>query len=186
MDKKLKVIAFSGSLRKESYTTKLVKAFKASAPSHIEVEFVSIADLPFINQDLEDDLPKSVTDLHNKVKSCDAVLFATPEYNRSYSPVLKNAIDWGSRPQGTNTWNGKPAGVVGCSPYQMGGFGAVNHLRQVLLYVNTATMQQPEFYLNGAADVFDDNGNLSDKETQEHVDNFWKEFSKWIHTIINN
>lgn len=186
MDKKLKVIAFSGSLRKESFTTKLIKAFQTSAPSHIEVEFVKIGDLPFINQDLEDDLPKPVTDLHEKVKACDAVLFATPEYNRSYSPVLKNAIDWGSRPPGNNTWNGKPAGVVGCSPYQMGGFGAVNHLRQVLLYVNTPTMLQPEFYLHGAADVFDNRGKLTDKETQGHIDNFWKEFSKWIEANANN
>ena len=150
---KHQIIAFSGSLRKESYTTKLIKAFQKSAPAGITVEIIDISNLPFINEDLENDLPQAVKDLHEKIKKADAVLLATPEYNRSYSPVLKNAIDWGSRPDGKNSWDGKPADVIGCSPYRHGGFGAVNHLRQVMTYVNMLTMQQPEFYLEEIAEA---------------------------------
>lgn len=180
MKEQLKIIAFSGSLRKESYTTKLLRAFQKSTPSDITVNIIDISDLPFINEDLETDLPQAVKDLHKAIKDADAILFATPEYNRSYSPVLKNAIDWGSRPEGQNMWDKKPAGVIGCSPYRHGGFGAVNHLRQVLLYVNTYTMQQPEFYLEEVADMMDKKGNINNKKTQDYIDTFWTAFEKWI------
>ncbi|RZJ68245.1 MAG: NADPH-dependent oxidoreductase [Flavobacterium sp.] len=177
--KKTRIIAFSGSLRKESYTTQLLRAFAKVTPKNVEFEIIDISDLPFINQDLEENLPTSVKNLHKAIKSADAVLFATPEYNRSYSPVVKNAIDWGSRPQGKNAWDGKPAAVIGCSPYSLGGFGAVNHLRQVMLYVNLATMQQPEFYLSFADDKMDKDDNITDKETQKFVGDFWKAFLEW-------
>lgn len=140
--------------------------------------------MPFINEDLENDLPKAVKDLHEKIKNADAILLATPEYNRSYSPVLKNAIDWGSRPDGKNMWDGKPAGVIGCSPYRHGGFGAVNHLRQVMMYVNMLAMQQPEFYLEEVADILDENGNINNDRTQKYIDDFWTEFVKWIEKFI--
>ncbi|HSD05859.1 NAD(P)H-dependent oxidoreductase [Flavobacterium sp.] len=175
-----KVIAFSGSLRKESYTTKLLKAFQKSAPVGITVEIIDISTLPFINEDLEADLPQPVKDLHAKIKSADAVIFATPEYNRSYSPVLKNAIDWGSRPEGNNLWKTKPATIIGCSPYSLGAFGAVNHLRQVVLYVNLYIMQQPEFYLSFIADSMDEQGNITKKETQDFINGHWKAFGEWI------
>lgn len=158
---KYNILAFSKSLRKESHTTKLVKAFQKSAPKGIIVDIINISILPFINEDLENDLPQSVKDLHKKIKKADVILFAIPEYNRSYSPVLKNAIDWGSRPEVNNMWNKKSTGVIGCSPYRHGGFGAINHLRQVLLYVNTYTMQQREFYLEEIADVMDKEGNIN-------------------------
>lgn len=179
-NQKRKIIAFSGSLRKDSYTTQLLRAFAKAAPTKVDFEIVSIADLPFINQDLETDLPASVKALHKSIKSADAVLFATPEYNRSYSPVIKNAIDWGSRPEGKNAWDGLPAAVIGCSPYSLGGFGGVMHLRQVMTYVNLSVMQQPEFYLPFAADKMDKNDDITDKETAKMVDAFWKAFVKWI------
>lgn len=175
-----KIIAFSGSLREASYTTKLIKAFQKSAPEGITVDIIDISSLPFINEDLENDLPQNVKDLHGKIKNADAILFATPEYNRSYSPVLKNAIDWGSRAEGKNVWDAKPAGVIGCSPYSLGGFGAVNHLRQVMLYVNLQTMQQPEFYLPEIASKMDENGNIIDLKTQKFIDDFWTAFEQWI------
>ena len=114
------VAAFSGSLRKESYTTKLVKAFQQLAPKDIVFNIVDISQLPFINEDLEDKLPQSVTELHKSIQKSDAILLATPEYNRSYSPVLKNALDWGSRPQGKNSWAKKPVAVIGGTPYALG------------------------------------------------------------------
>lgn len=180
----LKIIAFSGSLRKESYTTMLVKVLGENAPKEVELELIPIGDLPLFNQDLEENLPETVKELHRKIEAADAILFATPEYNRSYSPVLKNAIDWGSRPQGANKWDKKPAAVVGCSPYSLGAFGAVNHLRQVLLYVNTYTMQQPEFYLSEIGKKIDESGKITDKATQKFVTDFWTAFHSWIQNFV--
>lgn len=175
---KYKIIAFSGSLRKESFTTKLVKAFQVRAPGDAELVLIDISSLPFINQDLEEELPDPVKNLHLAIGNADGVIFATPEYNRSYSPVLKNAIDWGSRPAGKNKWKQKPVAVIGCTPYLLGAFGAQHHLRQVLVYLDMMPVQQPEFYLGNVADKFDDKGELKDKETEEKIDAVW-------HALIN-
>jgi chromate reductase len=167
------IAAFSGSLRKESFNTKLVHAFGQLAPEGVKVEVIGIGDLPLINEDLENDLPLPVQRLHQAIESADAVLLATPEYNRSYSPVLKNALDWGSRPEGKNKWNKKPALVVGCTPYALGAFGAIHHLRQVLVYLNMYPLQQPEFYLAKAGDKFDAAGELTDAETKKLIVKVW-------------
>jgi chromate reductase len=177
------VAAFSGSLRRESYTTKLVKAFQQLTPAEVSVDIVSISNLPLINQDLENDLPQPVKDLHARIEKADAILLATPEYNRSYSPVLKNALDWGSRPQGKNKWDGKPAGIIGCTPYALGAFGAQQHLRQVLVYLNMHPVQQPEFYLGKVAEKFNEKGELTDEETKKIITTFWKVFVEWINKI---
>ncbi|SDL81450.1 NAD(P)H-dependent FMN reductase [Pedobacter sp. ok626] len=179
----LKIAAFSGSLRKESYTTKLVKAFQHLAPNGVTVEIIDISQLPFINQDLEEDLPQQVKDLHNSIQNADAIILATPEYNRSYSPVLKNALDWGSRPAGQNKWDGKATVVLGCTPYNLGAFGAVNHLRQVLVYLNMHPVQQPEFYLAQAADKFDEQGNLIDEQTKKMITTLWTTFIELINKL---
>ena len=177
---KYKIIAFSGSLRKESFTTKLVKAFQVRAPQDAELELINISNLPFINEDLEEELPGPVRALHQTIENADGVIFATPEYNRSYSPVLKNAIDWGSRPEGENKWKHKPAAVIGCTPYLLGAFGAQNHLRQVLMYIDMIPLQQPEFYLGSVADKFDGEGKLSDKESVEKIDEVWHALIKLV------
>jgi len=174
------VSAFSGSLRAQSYTTKLVRAFQRLAPKGVTVELVEIGQLPLINEDLEGNLPPSVTNLHASIERADAILLATPEYNRSYSPVLKNALDWGSRPEGKNKWDKKPAAVVGCTPYALGAFGAQNHLRQVLTYLNMYPIQQPEFYLGKAAEKFNDAGELIDPATHQKIVELWSVFVAWI------
>ena len=179
----INIIAFSGSLRKASYTTKLAKAFIESAPAGVNIELVDISQLPLINEDLEADLPEPVRVLRERVRGADAVLLATPEYNRSYTPALKNALDWASRPSGHNCWDGKPAAVVGCSPFTLGAFGAQHHLRQVLTYLNMPTMQQPEFYLQLVADKMNDQGEITDQSTREHIEKFWKAFVVWIRLI---
>ncbi|ACU03169.1 NADPH-dependent FMN reductase [Pedobacter heparinus] len=176
----IKIAAFSGSLRKDSYTTKLIKAFKHLSPDGVTVEIIDISQLPLLNQDLEADLPTAVRDLHQSIENADAIILATPEYNRSYSPVLKNALDWGSRPQGQNKWDKKPAVVLGCTPYNLGAFGAVQHLRQVLVYLNMQPVQQPEFYLAGAADKFDGQGNLIDEQTKKLITDLWNKFMDLI------
>jgi chromate reductase len=117
------------------------------------------------------------------VSGLDAVLFATPEYNRSVPGVLKNAIDVGSRPREKNAWNGKPGAVVSVSPGAIGGFGANHHLRQMLVFLNVPTMQQPEAYVGGAANLFDSGGNLTNDSTREFLKKFIDSFDAWISLV---
>ena len=179
----IKVAAFSGSLRKESFTTKLLKAFQQLSPADVTTEIIDISKLPLMNEDLEADLPQTVKDLHAAIDRADAILLGTPEYNRSFTPPLKNALDWGSRPAGKNKWKGKPAAIVGCSPYSMGAFGAVFHLRQVLVYVDMPVVQQPEFYLANVAEKFDAEGKLTDESTRKKITEFWNAFIPWINKV---
>lgn len=175
----MKLVILSGSLRKDSYNTKLAHAFAQYAPKDVEAQIVDISALPFVNEDVEADMPQSVRDFHNAISGADGVIFVTPEYNRSYSPVLKNAIDWGSRPDGESKWEGMPAAVVGATLYNLGTFGAQQHLRQVLMYLDMPTMQQPEFYLEQAATRFDQNGALADQHTIDKVNEFLSRFVAW-------
>ena len=181
--KKITIAAFSGSLRKESYTTKLVKAFQKSAPKNIEVRIVDTGKLPLMNEDLESEMPDSVKALHKSIEEADGILLVTPEYNRSFTPSIKNALDWGSRPEGENKWDGKPVAVAGCTPYSIGAFGAQNHLRQVLMYLNMPNLQQPEFYLTQVAEKFNEKDELTDKKTQQKIDELWAAFVNWIEKI---
>lgn len=179
----INIITLSGSLRKASYTTKLAHAFIKTAPAGVNIELIDISQLPLINEDLETNLPEPVGVLREQVRRADAVLLVTPEYNRSYSPVMKNALDWASRPSGQNCWDGKPAAVAGCTPFTLGAFGAQHHLRQVLTYLNMPTMQQPEFYLQHVSDKMNDQGEITDQSTSEHIENFWSAFVAWIRLI---
>lgn len=183
MTKPIRIAIFSGSLRRESYTTKLAKAFVQLAPQGMQAELIQNLDtLPFYNEDLEADPPKVVKEYHERLKTFDAFLFATPEYNRSYTAVLKNAIDWPSRSADLIFYK-KPAAVVGITPYNLGAFGAVHHLRQVLTYLNMYTLQQPEFHVNNAAEKFNEAGDLTDESTIRHIENFWREYSELIQKV---
>lgn len=182
----MKIAALSGSLRADSWNTKLIHAFANAAPENVEVVPVLISDLPFINQDLEQDLPEPVKRLHDTIQSVDAVLLATPEYNRSYSPVTKNALDWGSRPSGMNVWAQKPVGIIGCTPYNLGTVSAQNHLRQVIMYLDMYPMQQPEFYLDHVADKVGADGTVTDQKTQEKIDEYWTSFIAWINNFVKD
>jgi chromate reductase len=177
------VAAFSGSLRQESYNSKLVRAFQKLAPKSVTTERVGIADLPLLNEDLEQELPRAVQNLHRTIERADAVLLATPEYNRSFSPALKNALDWGSRPEGQNKWARKPVAIVGCTPYGLGAFGAQNHLRQVLMYLDMYPLQQPEFYLSNVKGKFNSEGELTDEETRRKIEELWAAFIPWIDKV---
>ena len=183
MTKPITIAAFSGSLRRESYTTKLVRAFMQLAPAEVHIDFVQDLDhLPFFNEDLESNPPQTVKDLIKKCAAADAFLFATPEYNRSYTAVLKNAIDWPSR-SSTLPFYKKPAAVVGITPYNLGAFGAVHHMRQVLTYLNMYTLQQPEFHVTEAASKFNNKGELTDADTIRHIQNFWREYIEFIKKV---
>lgn len=177
------VLAFSGSLRKESFSTKLVKAFGEQAPSDIDFRIADISKLPIYNQDDELPEPDFLLELKAQLKPAHGVLLVTPEYNRSIPPVLKNALDWVSRPQvtpGTGPWAGKATAVAGVSPYSLGAVSAVFHLRQVLTFLNMPVMQQPEFYLTFAGEKFDDRSKLIDQNTRDHIDKFWTAYAAFI------
>lgn len=183
---KLIILAFSGSLRRDSYTTKLVHAFGQLAPDSVDFRIADISKLPIYNQDDELPEPDFLLDLKAQLKPADGVLLVTPEYNRSIPPVLKNALDWASRPQvapGTGPWAGKVAAVSGVSPYTLGAVNAVFHLRQVLTFLNMPTMQQPEFYLTMAGDKFDKNGQLTDISTKQHIEGFWEAYLTFLRKI---
>lgn len=171
---------FVGSLRKESFNLKTAKAIIALSPESLSPEIISIAELPLYNEDLEVLPPAPWSLFREKLDSLDAVLFVTPEYNRSVPAVLKNAIDVGSRPHGKSVWNGKPGAVISVSPGKIGGFGANHHLRQSLVFINVPTMQQPEAYIGGASDLFDSAGSLINASTREFLKKFMLAFEKWI------
>ncbi len=174
---------FVGSLRKESFNRKMAQALVAMAPAPLKLSVIEIGHLPFYNQD-DDANPSAVwTAFRQQVKALDAVLFVTPEYNRSVSGVLKNALDGGSRPYGYNAWNGKPGAVVSVSVGAIGGFGSNHHLRQSLMFLNVPAMQQPEAYIGNAADVFDDAGKIKKEETTKFLKDFLQAFADWIAVI---
>jgi chromate reductase, NAD(P)H dehydrogenase (quinone) len=151
MDKPMNVCVLVGSLRKASLNGMLANALMSLAPSSMKLEVVEIGHLPLFNQDLETDAtPAQWTAFRQRVKAADAVLFVTPEYNRSMPAALKNALDVGSRPYGSSVWDRKPGAIVSCSPSAIGAFGANHHLRQSLVFLNVPTMQQPEAYLSHA------------------------------------
>ena len=156
-----------GSLRKESYSRKIAKVLVSLFPEDCNVSFVEIADLPLYNQDYDDEarVPESYAGFRNTMSSIDAVLFVTPEYNRSVPAVLKNALDVGSRPNAKSVWDGKPAAIVSVSPGGIGAFGANHHLRQSLVFLNMPTVQQPEAYIGHVNDVLNENGEVTDRGT---------------------
>ena len=173
------ILVLVGGISKNSLNKKLFKAVQAQKPSDFTVDSFDISKLPFFSQDLEAELPTSVKELKNLILKASGILFITPEYNRSFPGVLKNALDWGSRPWGQNSWNQKPAGIIGASVGNIGTFGAQHHLRQVLAYLNMPTLGQPEFYLN-ASHAFDDQGSLIDEKTKGFIDSFWKSYAAWV------
>ena len=178
------VAVIVGSLRKDSYTRKVAQALAALAPPSLRFEFVEIGALPLYNQDEETDRPPAVwTAFRERVRAADAVLFATPEYNRSTPAALKNELDVGSRPYGKSVWDGKPGAVVSVAPGAIGGFGANHHLRQSLGFLNVPAMQQPEAYVGGAAGLFDAAGNLTNDATREFLKTFAGAFAVWIEKV---
>lgn len=175
-----RVAVIVGSLRKESFNRKLALALIELAPPELELEIVEIGQLSHFNQDQEFNPPNEWVEFKQKIASSDAVLFVTPEYNRSVPGVLKNAIDVASRPYGESVWNGKPAAVASASIGQIGGFGANHHLRQSLVFLNMPTLAQPEIYISNAGQLFDEQGKLTKPETRDFLQVFMKTFADWV------
>jgi chromate reductase, NAD(P)H dehydrogenase (quinone) len=180
-----KVAVIVGSLRKEAFSRKLAKAIAAVAPPHLSFDFVEIGQLQHFNQDLEATPTAEWSAFRDRIRAADAVLFVTPEYNRSVPGVLKNAIDVGSRPYGHSVWNGKPAAVVSNSPGAIGGFGAYHHLRQSLVFLNMPTVNQPETYVGGVGAMFDEAGELTNESTREFLTGFAQTFADHIEKTLS-
>ncbi|NOU28373.1 MAG: NAD(P)H-dependent oxidoreductase [Polyangiaceae bacterium] len=182
MSKDISVAVIVGSLRKESFSRKVAHALAALAPKNLRLEIVEIGDLSMYNQDLDGEPPAAWTAFRDKIRAAGAVLFVTPEYNRSVPAVLKNAIDIGSRPYGQSAWDGKPGAVVSVSVGNIGGFGANHHLRQSLMFLNVPTLQQPEAYIGGAGALFDEKGALTNDATRGLLEKFVTAFAAWAET----
>ncbi|HMJ10491.1 MAG TPA: NAD(P)H-dependent oxidoreductase [Polyangiaceae bacterium] len=174
------VAVLVGSLRKGSLNRRVALALAQLAPPTLKLEVVEIGALPLYNQDDEEDPPAPSLEFKKRIKAADALLFVTPEYNRSVPGVLKNAIDIGSRPSGQSVWQGKPGAVVSVSPSGIGAFGANHHLRQSLVFLNVPAMQQPEAYVGGADKLFDAQGELINEKSREFFGKFMQAFATWV------
>ena len=180
MQQTLDVAVLIGSLRKNSYNRMLAGALAKLASPSLSLRIVEIGDLPFYNDELEATAPASWQAIRQRIAEADAVLFLTPEYNRSVPAVLKNSVDVLSRPYGKSTLTAKPAAVISTSPGALGGFGANHHLRQSLVCLGVNTMPTPEAYIGGVANLFDDQGELKDASAREFLLKFMQSFEQWI------
>ena len=184
MDKPLNVCVLVGSLRKASFNGMLANALISLAPSSMKFDIVEIGDLPFYNEDLETaSSPAQWVSFRRRIKAADAILFVTPEYNRSVPAVLKNALDVGSRPYGRSVWDRKPGAIVSGSPGAIGGFGANHHLRQSLVFLNVPTLQQPEAYLGHVDKLFDEHGKLAGDSTRKFLEGIMQAFASWAEMV---
>ena len=175
-----KIAVLIGSLRKESWNRKMAMALRSLAPSTLHMEIVEIGQLPLYNQDEDENPPSAWIAFRQQIKEFDGVLFLTPEYNRSIPGALKNALDVGSRPYGQSIWTGKPGAIMSTSPGALGAFGANHHLRQTLVFLDVPCMQQPEAYIGGVANLFDNDGKITDQNTQVFLEKFMAAFAHWV------
>jgi chromate reductase len=179
------VAVIVGSLRKESFTRKVANALAKLAPDTLKLNLVTLNDISFFNQDLEAAPPADWLAFREKLQKSDGIVFITPEYNRSIPGVLKNAIDVGSRPYGKSSFNGKPTGIVSNSPGPLGGVSAAKHLQNILPGIAGPIMQQPEIYLNGVGDAFDDKGELTKDSLRRVLKQYIDAFAMHVESTTN-
>ena len=172
-----------GSLRKEAFSRRLAKALQALSPAGLELNLVEIGQLALYNQDLEPSPPAEWVAFRERIKRADGVVFVTPEYNRSMTGALKNALDVGSRPYGKNTWDNKPGLVVSCSPGNIGAFGANHHLRQSLVFLNVLPLQQPEAYISGVDKLLNDSGEVTNDKSREFLTKIMQAYDGWVNLL---
>ncbi|MGC9966845.1 MAG: NAD(P)H-dependent oxidoreductase [Syntrophobacteraceae bacterium] len=174
-----KILGIAGSLRQASYNRALLRAAQSLTPPEAALEIFEIDDIPGFNQDHESDPPPKVAELKAKVRAADAILFVTPEYNYSIPGVLKNVIDWASRPYGDNAWSGKPVAIMGASIGGAGTARAQYHLRQTFVFLNMHPLNQPEVMVANATSKFDEQGNYLDEQGKQYISQLLKELVKW-------
>jgi len=179
MDKLVTILGFAGSLRKDSYNKALLRAALELVPEGVKLEIFDLEGIPPFNQDLENQMPEKVKRFKAKIRAIDALLIATPEYNYSIPGVLKNAIDWASRPPGDNSFEGKPVAIMSASPGTLGGARAQYHLRQVLVSLNMYAINRPEVIVASADEKIDEEGNLKDEKTRKRIKQLLENLIDW-------
>lgn len=174
------VAVLVGSLRRESINRKFAQAVGRLAADRLRFESCEIGDLPLYNEDLWEHPPEPVLRMKRQVEATDGVLFVTPEYNRYFSPAIKNAIDWGTRPWGQNSWEAKPAAIIGTSPGALGTGAAQNSLKALLTVCDMVLMGQPEVYFTWKPELFDAAGDVADEKTREFLNRWIDRFKLWV------
>lgn len=183
MAENLRILGISGSLREGSYNTGALRAAVELAPEGVAIEEYSISGLPEFVQGRDQDPPEKVKEFKSKIREADAILISSPEYNYSVPGVLKNAIDWASRPYGDSAWDGKPAAIMGAS---IGGIGTARmqyHLRQIMVFLNMFPLNRPEVMISNCAGKYDEQGNLTDDETRKHIAKLVAALADWIRKL---
>lgn len=175
----IKILGIAGSLRKDSYNRGALRAAAELVPDGAEIEIYDIDGFPGYDQDDDQDPPAKVTEFKTKIREADAILIASPEYNYSIPGVLKNAIDWASRPYGDSAWDGKPAAIMGASPGAIGTARMQYHLRQVMVFLNMFPINKPEVMIGKCAEKFDSEGNLTDEKTKEFIAKMLEALVDW-------
>jgi len=169
MDEKVTILGFAGSLRKGSYNRSLLNAALELIPENAKLEVFDLEGIPPFNQDFENQSPQIVKEFKRKIKAADAILISTPEYNYSVHGVLKNAIDWASRPYGDNAFEDKPVAVMSASGGMLGGARAQYHLRQTFIFLDMHPLNRPEVIVPYASEKIDDKGRVVDEKTREKI-----------------
>ena len=185
MSNRVRILGIAGSLRRQSYNRAALRAAVQLAPQDAQVEVFELDGIPGFNQDEEQNPPAKVAELKQRVRSADAILLVTPEYNYSVPGVLKNAIDWAWRPYGDSAWNGKPVAIMGASIGTFGTARAQYHLRQTFVFLNMFPINQPEVMIGNAAERFDAQGNLTDEPTKDHIRRLLQNLVQWTNRLAN-
>jgi chromate reductase len=185
MSGRISILGFAGSLRKGSYNRALLRAALELVPENAVIEVFELDDIPPFIQDLESTPPERVKEFKQKIKAADALLIATPEYNFSVPGVLKNAIDWASRPPGDSAFDGKPVAMMSASTGRLGGARAQYHLRQSFVTLNMYPVNKPEVFVTFAPEKFDDKGKLTDESTREVVRKLLDALVAWTKKLKN-
>ncbi|MGB6874808.1 MAG: NAD(P)H-dependent oxidoreductase [Candidatus Acidiferrales bacterium] len=183
MEKTLTILGIAGSLRRASYNRGTLRAAQELVPQGAKIEIIELDGIPPFNQDEEKSPRREVTELKERIRAADAILFCTPEYNYSVPGVLKNAIDWASRPYGDNAWNDKPVAVMGASVSNLGTARAQYHLRQSFVFLNMHPINGPEVMIANAAERFDEQGNLKDAKTKEMIQKMLQNLVQWTRQL---
>jgi chromate reductase len=185
MKQPVKIMGFVGSLRKGSYNKALMRAAVKLVPDDATLEVFDLAGIPPFNQDLENAPPQTVKEFKAKIRKADALLIASPEYNYSVSGVLKNAIDWASRPHGDNAFKGKPVAIMSTSVGHLGGARAQYHLRQSFVYLDMHPLNRPEVMMPFAADNIDAEGNVTNEQTKELIRELLEALVRWTRQLTD-
>jgi chromate reductase, NAD(P)H dehydrogenase (quinone) len=183
MSDTLTILGIPGSLRRTSYNRGVLRAAQELVPGGAKIEIFELDGIPPFNQDEEHQPPARVALFKSRIRAADAILFVTPEYNYSIPGVLKNAIDWASRPYGDNSWESKPVAVMGASPGAGGTMRAQYHLRQVFVFLNMYPLNRPEVMITNVAQRFDEHGNLTDEDTRRRIRALLESLVNWTHQL---